>query len=46
MDSEVGSPRYYRDEVVRNGYFTGKESVAFVTEVLGRYEHCKNIVGN
>jgi len=39
-------PRYYRDEVVRNGYFTGKESVAFVTEVLGRYEHYKNIVGN
>lgn len=39
-------PLYYRDEVVKNGYFTGKESVAFVSEVLGRYEHYKNIIGN
>lgn len=37
-------PRYYRDSVVRNGYFRGKESVKFVSEVLDRYEHYKNII--
>ncbi len=34
-------PRYYRDSVVRSGYFRGRESVKFVSEVLGRYEHYK-----
>jgi membrane-bound lytic murein transglycosylase F len=37
-------PEYYNDEVVKNGYFKGKESVKFVAEVLGRYEHYKNVV--
>jgi membrane-bound lytic murein transglycosylase F len=37
-------PRYFRDSVVKNGYFKGKESVAFVSEVLNRYEHYKNII--
>ena len=37
-------PQYYTDKVVKNGYFKGKESVAFVNEVLERYEHYKNIV--
>jgi membrane-bound lytic murein transglycosylase F len=37
-------PKYFRDEVVRNGYFRGTESVSFVTEVLDRYEHYKNII--
>jgi membrane-bound lytic murein transglycosylase F len=37
-------PQYYRDSVVRNGYFRGKESVKFVSEVLGRFEHYKNII--
>jgi membrane-bound lytic murein transglycosylase F len=37
-------PEYYRDSVVRNGYFRGKESVKFVTEVLDRFEHYKNII--
>jgi len=37
-------PRYYKDPAVRYGYFTGKESVAFVSEILKRYEHYKNIV--
>ena len=37
-------PRYFRDSVVKNGYFRGKESVAFVSEVLNRYEHYKNII--
>jgi membrane-bound lytic murein transglycosylase F len=37
-------PEYYNDSVVKNGYFKGKESVAFVAEILERYEHYKNII--
>jgi membrane-bound lytic murein transglycosylase F len=37
-------PRYYNDVVVKNGYFRGTESVAFVSEILNRYEHYKNIL--
>ncbi|MCX6255260.1 MAG: transporter substrate-binding domain-containing protein [Bacteroidia bacterium] len=37
-------PQYYNDIVVKNGYFRGTESVTFVTEVLDRYEHYKNII--
>lgn len=37
-------PKYYNDAVVRNGYFRGKESIAFVIEILDRYEHYKNII--
>jgi membrane-bound lytic murein transglycosylase F len=36
--------RYFRDSVVKSGYFRGKESVAFVSEILNRYEHYKNIL--
>ena len=37
-------PQFYNDAVVKNGFFKGKESVAFVNEVLNRYEHYKNII--
>lgn len=37
-------PLYYKDSVVKNGYFRGKESVKFVSEVLNRFEHYKNII--
>lgn len=37
-------PRYYNDVVVKNGYFRGTESVAFVSEILDRYEQYKNIL--
>jgi len=37
-------PVYYNDEVVKNGYFTGVESVNFVSEILERFEHYKNII--
>jgi membrane-bound lytic murein transglycosylase F len=37
-------PRYYNDTVVKNGYFRGTESVNFVTEVLDRFEHYKNMI--
>ena len=37
-------PRYYNDLVVKNGYFRGTESVNFVSQVLRRFEHYKNII--
>jgi membrane-bound lytic murein transglycosylase F len=37
-------PQYYNDIVVKNGYFKGVESVNFVSEVLERFEHYKNII--
>ena len=37
-------PRYFNDKVVKNGYFRGTESVAFVSQVITRYEHYKNII--
>ena len=37
-------PKYYTDTVVKNGYFRGTESVAFVSEILDRYEHYRNII--
>ena len=37
-------PQYYKDSVVRSGYFRGTESVKFVSEVLNRFEHYKNII--
>jgi membrane-bound lytic murein transglycosylase F len=37
-------PYYYNDNVVKNGYFRGTESVTFVAEILDRYKHYKNII--
>lgn len=37
-------PQYFNDIVVKNGYFRGTESVAFVTEIIDRYQHYKNII--
>ena len=42
--TKKSDPRYYNDIVVKNGYFRGTESVAFVSEILDRYEHYKNII--
>jgi membrane-bound lytic murein transglycosylase F len=36
--------QYYNDIVVKNGYFRGVESVNFVSQVLERFEHYKNII--
>lgn len=38
------NPLYYNDVVVKSGYFRGTESVAFVSQILDRYEHYKNIL--
>jgi membrane-bound lytic murein transglycosylase F len=37
-------PQYYNDIVVKNGFFRGTESVNFVSQVLERFEHYKNII--
>ncbi len=37
-------PEYYNDADVKNGYFRGRESVAFVNEILNRYQHYTNII--
>ncbi|MBT8380186.1 MAG: transporter substrate-binding domain-containing protein [Ignavibacteria bacterium] len=38
---QKSKPKYYNDEVVRNGYSRGRETVAYVKEILDRYEHYK-----
>jgi membrane-bound lytic murein transglycosylase F len=38
-------PKYYNDPVVKHGFCRGTETFRYVTEVLERYEHYKNIVG-
>lgn len=40
------SPRYYNDPVVKFGFCRGTETYRYVSEVLERYEHYKNIVGS
>jgi len=37
-------PQYYNDPVVKHGYCRGTETFNYVTQVLERYEHYKNIV--
>jgi membrane-bound lytic murein transglycosylase F len=37
-------PNYYRDPVVKYGYARGIETTRYVTQVMERYEHYKNIV--
>ena len=38
-------PEYYRDPVVRYGYARGSEPYNYVTEILDRYQHYKNALG-
>ncbi|MCF8236207.1 MAG: transporter substrate-binding domain-containing protein [Bacteroidales bacterium] len=37
-------PEFYRDSVVKYGYCRGEEPYNFVTEILERYEHYKNVL--
>jgi membrane-bound lytic murein transglycosylase F len=39
-------PVYYTDQVVRHGYARGIETYNFVKQIMGRYEHYKNIVNS
>ncbi len=41
---KMADPLYYKDKVVKNGYFRGVESVKFVSEVRDRFEQYKNII--
>ena len=36
--------QYYNDSVVKNGYFSGTESVNYVSQVRERYEHYQTII--
>lgn len=38
---QKSKPKYYNDEVVRNGYSRGRETVTYVKEIFDRYEHYK-----
>ena len=38
---QKSKPKYYNDDVVRNGYSRGRETVTYVKEILDRYEHYK-----
>lgn len=38
-------PKYYNDPVVKCGFCRGTETFRYVTEVLERYEHYKNLIG-
>jgi len=40
----ISDPENINDPVVRNGYFRGTETVAFVTEVIDRYQHYSNLL--
>ncbi len=37
-------PEYLNDEMVKYGYLRGREPIAFVNNVLDRYQHYRNIV--
>jgi membrane-bound lytic murein transglycosylase F len=38
---QKSKPKFYNDEVVRNGYSRGRETVKYVKEILERHEHYK-----
>ena len=37
-------PEYYKDDVVKHGYCKGYVTYNYVTEIISRYEHYKNMV--
>jgi membrane-bound lytic murein transglycosylase F len=37
-------PKYYNDEVVRNGYCNGKETFAYVKEIMQRFERYSQFI--
>lgn len=39
-------PNYYRDPDVKYGYARGRETSNYVTQVLERYEHYRNLIDN
>ena len=43
---QKSQPEYYLDPVVRNGYCRGDEPFFYVREIMERFEHYRNLVGN
>jgi membrane-bound lytic murein transglycosylase F len=41
---KLSNPRYYNDPVVKYGYVRGEEPVAYVEEILRRYDHYSKFV--
>jgi membrane-bound lytic murein transglycosylase F len=41
---QKSKPKYYNDEIVRNGYCRGIETVKYVKEIFERYEHYKKFI--
>jgi membrane-bound lytic murein transglycosylase F len=41
---QKSKPKFYNDDVVRNGYSRGVETVNYVKEVLDRYDHYRQFV--
>lgn len=41
---EKSNPKYYLDNVVKNGYLRGSETKQFVNKITERYEHYKNLI--
>lgn len=39
----LNHPKYYNDEVVKHGYFKGKETVEHVSRIVDLYENYKNL---
>ncbi len=39
-------PKYYKDPVVKYGYCRGDETYDYVSEIIHRYEHYKNLVND
>lgn len=41
---QKSNPKFYTDPVVRHGYCRGSEPVNYVSEVIERYHHYKNLI--
>ena len=39
-------PEFYNDPVVKYGYCRGKETYAYVRDIMERYEHYSNLISN
>lgn len=39
---ELSDPKYYRDEVVRNGYMRGSETYNYIRDIYARYQEYKS----
>jgi membrane-bound lytic murein transglycosylase F len=39
-------PKFYNDPIVKYGYCRGKETYAYVRDIMERYEHYRNLINN